>query len=297
MLRIHAICMALNEEPFIANQLKNLYPFCSGISVLTQYDRDFYGVRVEPDRTVDIVKNFPDPEGKIQLVLRRWRDYAAALNSEMLALSQRPHRGVMGHGVDWKEVCRLHDPPDYFLIVDADEFYDPATFPAILELLRQKRPKGMRVWGINYVRSWNRSFSREAVPFLHFGFLRPGLTLESMRIHRWNESRLQKLCSICRLPDISAAFFGFITCPFEVGYFHHGCWLGDENRLTKKDSKSAHRDEINQDKNKNTSVAKMQEIEKKGLVSVSSVVPDFLRKMAWPEGWIESDRGNSMPEN
>ena len=39
-LRIHAIVLALNEEVFIANQLNTLYPFCCGISVITQYDRD-----------------------------------------------------------------------------------------------------------------------------------------------------------------------------------------------------------------------------------------------------------------
>ena len=35
-LRLHAIIMALNEEIFIENQLRTLYSFCSGISILTQ---------------------------------------------------------------------------------------------------------------------------------------------------------------------------------------------------------------------------------------------------------------------
>src|SRR3984893_10884795 len=97
-MRIHAIVLALNEEVFIENQLRTLYPFCSGISVLTQYDRDWYGRRVVPDRTLELVANFPDPEGKIHLVLRRWRDQPAALNCEIGALSSRAAKGVPSHG-------------------------------------------------------------------------------------------------------------------------------------------------------------------------------------------------------
>src|SRR6266513_4050250 len=97
-LRIHAIVLALNEEVFIENQLRTLYPFCSGISVLTQYDRDWYGNAVKPDRSAELVLNFPDPEGKIHLVVRRFPDEAAARNAEMLALSASPDRRVMSHG-------------------------------------------------------------------------------------------------------------------------------------------------------------------------------------------------------
>jgi len=42
-LRIHAIIIALNEEDFIEETIKPIYKYCSGISVVTQYDRDYYG--------------------------------------------------------------------------------------------------------------------------------------------------------------------------------------------------------------------------------------------------------------
>ena len=48
-------------------QLDTIYPYCAGISVITQYDRDWYGKFVTPDRTVALVLNYPDPEGKINL--------------------------------------------------------------------------------------------------------------------------------------------------------------------------------------------------------------------------------------
>jgi hypothetical protein len=241
-LRVHAIILALNEELFIKNQLQVLYPFCSGISVLTQYDRDWYGRRISPDQTTSIVANFPDPEGKIHLVIRRWPDEAAARNSEMLCLMAKPDRRVMSHGSPMTRIRGFHQTPDYFLIVDADEFYDPKTFPDILTYLSMKRPRGMRVHGFNYARTWTRRVPRDVVRFCQFGFLRPGVLFKMRRTVSWNESRCAKILQLCRLPDISARLWGFIECPPEVGVFHHGCWLGDSERLTEKAARSSHQE-------------------------------------------------------
>lgn len=239
-LRIHAIVLALNEEVFIANQLAALYPYCAGISVLTQYDRDWYGKRVTPDATVEFVMDHPDPDGKIHLVMRRFPDQAAALNSEMAALSSKAARGVIGHGSLPDEIRRFHAAPDYFWIVDADEFYDPATVPAMLALLARERPRGMRIHAYNYLGTWNRRVPMEKVTFCQFGFVRPGVRFTTIRQVSWNESRLSKLLGILRLPDFSARAFGFIECPKDVAIFHHGCWLGGHERLRAKGMKSAH---------------------------------------------------------
>jgi hypothetical protein len=241
-LRIHAIILALNEEIFIENQLKTLYPFCSGISVLTQYDRDWYGKPISPDRTLQMVASFPDPEGKLHLVVRRWPDEAAARNSEMLGLLSRPHRRIMSHGSSISRISTFHRPPDYFLIVDADEIYDPKTFPRILTYLAAKRPRGMRVNAFNYVRTWNRRVPREVVRFCHFGFLRPGIRFKMRRTVSWNETRLAKALMICHLPNFASRLCGYIECPPDVGVFHHGCWLGGRARLREKASKSSHQE-------------------------------------------------------
>jgi hypothetical protein len=230
-MRIHAIVLALNEEQFIEHQLRTLYPFCAGISIVTQYDRDWYGDAVEPDSTVPRVLGFPDPEGKLHLVVRRLPDEAAARNSEMLSLISRPHRQVMSHGSSPERIRQFHQPPDYFWIVDADELYDPETLPAILEYLQKHRPRGMRVHGYNYVKTWNRRVPSEVVQFCHFGFIKPGILFKMRRTVSWNESRLAKLLQILRLPDFSARIWGFIECPWSVGFFHHGCWLGTKQRL------------------------------------------------------------------
>lgn len=239
-LRIHAIVLALNEEPFMSNVLTMLYPYCSGISVLTQYDRDWYGKPVTPDRTLAIAADFPDAGGKIHVVLRRWRDQSAALNCEMAALSSGAAKGVLGHGTPVEEIRRFHQTPDYFWIVDADEFYDPGTIPAMLALLERRRPRGMRVNAHNYVKTWNRRVPMETMAFRQFGFVRPGVRFVTARQTSWNESRLQKLLGLLRLPDFSGAMFGFIDCPKDVAIFHHGCWLGGRERLAAKAAKSPH---------------------------------------------------------
>lgn len=281
-LRIHAIVLALNEEPFIENQLRTLYPFCSGISVLTQYDRDWYGKLVVPDRTLELAANFPDPEGKIHLVLRRWRDQAAALNCEIAALSSEPDRGIMSHGTARDDIRRFHATPDYFWIVDSDEVYDPATVPAMLEYLSQRRPRGMRVHGYNYLKTWNRRVPMEAVRFCQFGFVRPKMQFSSIRTVSFNESRFQKLLKLLCLPDVSARMWGFIECPKDVAVFHHGSWLGDKVRLRAKAAKSAHT-WINKDDYADS----LKEYRTEFIATAA--LPSSIRSAPWPVGYLEDN--------
>jgi hypothetical protein len=230
----------LNEESFIKAQLDTIYEFCNGVSVITQYDRDWYGKPVQPDATASIVLNYDDPAGKIHLVVRRSPDEAAARNMEMLSFSNESFHKIKPHGMSVDDIRNFHAPPDYFWIIDADEIYDITTLPSILEYLSEKRPKGMRVTGYNYLRTWNRRVPRDVVDFTHFGFIRPGHLFEQRRVISWNESRLSKLFKILHLPDISSRIFGFITCPENVGVFHHGCWVGDNSRIADKFRKSSH---------------------------------------------------------
>lgn len=239
-LKIHAIVKALNEENFIINQLNTLYPFCDKISVLTQYDRDWYGKMVKPDKTVPLILDYPDPEGKIHITVRKFPDETSGVNMEMLSFNERSFRHIIPHGSPKEKIAHFHSPPDYYWYVDADEIYDVATIPAILEHLSKKKPRGMRVTGYNYVRTWNQRVPRSVVDFTHFGFIRAGILLEQHRTITWNEGRLRKLCKRIGIPDISGKIFGFEFCPESIGVFHHGCWLGDNTRLISKFKKSSH---------------------------------------------------------
>jgi len=280
-MRIHAIILALNEEIFIENQLRTLYPFCSGISVLTQYDRDWYGKEIQPDRTAELVINFPDAEGKIHLVVRRFPDEAAARNSEMLALMGRPDQRIMPHGSSRERIHKFHSVPDYFLIVDSDELYDPESFPRITEYLGKKKPRGMRVHGFNYLTTWNRRVPSDIVQFCHFGFIRPGVLFKMRRTVSWNESRLQKLLRILYLPDFSARLWGFIECPWSIGFFHHGCWLGDERRLITKSLRSSHPEIATPEYPTHVAATPFKFVP-------SDELPDNIRNGTWPTDFFDA---------
>ncbi len=136
-MNIHAIIIALNEEDFITETIKPIYDHCTGISVITQYDRDYYGKPVTPDTTVQKVLSYPDPGGKIQLVVRRYNDETASRNHEMMCVMCDASKRVLTHGTPIEQIRKFHEKPDYFLICDADEIYDINTFPAIVDYLKK----------------------------------------------------------------------------------------------------------------------------------------------------------------
>lgn len=241
-LRIHVILIALNEADFITENLKTLYPFVSGISVITQYDRDYYGRFVTPDTTVQQVLDFPDPEGKIHLVVRRYNDETASRNHEMKSLLYQADRDIQSHGVPMEKIAAFHAKPDYFWIVDADEIYDVDTIPAILDYLEVKRPRGMRVSAYEYGLNWNRRVPLDVYVHHHFGFIKAGLLFTQRRVISWNEMRLKTILKRLGLnPNWAPRLFGFIDCPREVGMFHHGAYVRkDQEAMKEKMRKHSH---------------------------------------------------------
>ena len=241
-MRIHAICIALNEEDFIVELLKSMYPFCSGISIITQYDRDYYGKHVVPDNTVSLALNFPDPEGKVHVVARRYNDETSSRNHEMMSILSNASNGIKPHGVPLDKIKHFFEPPDYFLIVDADEIYDVETFPAIVEYLAQKKPKAMRVSAYEYGFNWNLRVPPETWIHHQFGFVKAGVMFEERRVISWNEHRLKKLFSMLKMnPKLSNNVLGYLDCPMEVGMFHHGAYVRrDKQKIMEKMSKHSH---------------------------------------------------------
>jgi hypothetical protein len=241
-LRIHAIVIALNEEDFIEENLRVLYPNCSGISVVTQYDRDYYGNIIKPDSTAQKVLSFPDPEKKIHLVVRRYNDETASRNHEMKSLLVDASKGIQSHGVPINEIRAFHKAPDYFLIVDADEIYDAATFPSIIEYLAVKKPRGMRVSAFEYGWTWNRRVPKEVYVHHHFGFIKAGILFIQRRVVSWNEMRLRSLLQKFKLnPNFASTAFGFIDCPWQVGIFHHAALVRrNKEKMIEKMNKHSH---------------------------------------------------------
>ncbi len=240
-LKIHAIIIALNEEDFITETIKPIYQLCSGISVITQYDRDYYGKSVQPDTTVQKVLDFPDPDGKIHLVVRRYNDETASRNHEMGAILYNASKGILSHGVPMQQVQAFHAAPDYFLICDADEIFDEASFPAIVEYLQKKKPNGMRISGYNYFFNWNRRQPREEYVHKHFGFVKAGIFFQQRRVLNWNESRLNHFFQKIGFNNIGSKLYNFIDCPWEVGMMHHAGYVRrNKEKLIEKMQKHSH---------------------------------------------------------
>lgn len=278
-LSIHVICIALNEEVFIEDFIKNLYPFASGISIITQYDRDYYGNSVVPDTMVNKVLSYPDVEGKIHLVMRRFKDEAAARNHEMLSLMIKPSKKIQPHGVAKNIIDDFYRTPDYFLIADADEIFDPLTVPFILNYLSKKRPNGMRVTGYNYMWSWNNRVPITYEHFNHFGFIKPGILFEQKRTVNWNEFRLGKLLNKLHLPDFSSSLYNFINCPIEIGVFHHGAYIGTMERINNKIKKHSHQEIKN-----SLYLDQLKQIPFDFIPTAD--LPDMLKNGNWPKGYI-----------
>lgn len=240
-LKIHAIIIALNEEDFITETIKPIYRLCSGISVITQYDRDYYGKTVQPDTTVQKVLDFPDPEGKIHLVVRRYNDETASRNHEMGAILHNAAKGILSHGVPIEQVQAFHATPDYFLICDADEIFDEASFPAIVDYLQKKQPNGMRISGYNYFFNWNRRQPREEYVHKHFGFVKAGIFFQQRRVLNWNESRINHLFQKIGFNNLGSKLYNFVDCPWEVGMMHHAGYVRrNKEKLLEKMQKHSH---------------------------------------------------------
>ena len=241
-MNIHAIIIALNEEDFITEAIRPIYNHCSGISVVTQYDRDYYGKPVKPDATVEKVLSYPDPEGKIHLVVRRYNDETASRNHEMMSVMCDASKGILTHGTAAEQIRKFHKKPDYFLICDADEVYDINTFPAIVAYLEKKKPRGMKVSAYNYYYTWNRRMPREEYVHHHFGFIKAGLMFEQRRVLNWNESRLNKFfANIGFKKNIGSWLFNYIDCPWEVGMLHHAGYIRrNMEKMKEKMSKHSH---------------------------------------------------------
>lgn len=285
-MRIHAICIALNEEDFIVEFLKSMYSFCSGISIITQYDRDYYSNKVVPDNTVRYALEFPDPDAKIHVITRRYNDETASRNHEMMSIMANASKGIKPHAVPLDHLNHFFEPPDYFLIVDADEIYDIETFPAIVEYLKAKKPKAMRVSAYEYGFNWNLRVPPEVWIHHQFGFVRAGVMFEQRRVITWNEYRLKKILSFLKIsPKLTNGLLGYIDCPREVGMFHHGAYVRrNKQKLIDKMKKHSHPENHDPKYLENILSQKYQ------FVSAEEL-PINIREGKWPrEFWDESTK-------
>lgn len=107
-----------NGEPFIRYNLENLYPHAHEIIIVEGAVEKFRHAATPDghslDRTVEIIKSFPDTQGKIKLIQRDgfW-----------------PEKDEMSNA--YMEQCT----GDYIWQVDVDEFYKSSDIESIIKLL------------------------------------------------------------------------------------------------------------------------------------------------------------------
>jgi hypothetical protein len=249
-MKISAIIVALNESEFIEPCIKAIYPFVDRIKIQTNYDRSWSGEAVSADTTIQKILEIPDTEGKISLHISRIPDEAIARNWLMRSdgyLLDHIHKSTTSTKEKIREFCEVSD---YFWVIDGDEIYDPNTIPKILEYLESKKPQMLRIRGVNYFKTWNY----QVVPsdnFYQLGFMKPGFLFRENRnilFPSWF-SFTQRIINnkYWKLRLLSGKAFessiGLANLPEEIAVFHHGAYVGDDKRISKKIFFSVHYDE------------------------------------------------------
>jgi hypothetical protein len=125
--------ITIDGMPFIKHQLRLIYPHAHEIIICEGGDdtwEKLYGYRRSRDDTINVIKNFPDPENKITLVRKKWKDK----NHMCHEYSRRITGDIIWH-------------------VDVDEFVDPGRIPYLVSLFEKypeydcMAPRQVVFWG------------------------------------------------------------------------------------------------------------------------------------------------------
>ncbi|HXY93221.1 MAG TPA: hypothetical protein VEP49_12140 [Acidimicrobiia bacterium] len=238
-LRVHAIYAVLDEVPLFRASVASIYPYVSGITVITAHDRDWLGERREPGRLVStILGRHLDPERKIDLIVTNEINEARARNRAMDYAAPRS-RSV--------RVVRQHDrdpgfePPDYFLIIDADEIYEGVAMERLIAYVARDRRRVYRVPCVRYFKRWN--YRIEGYEWA-FAFVRADWRIQHIRGRRANIVR-RGAAHIPGMPAAAAARLrGFVDIPADVGVFHHGSYVGPRERIAAKLGSFGHQHQV-----------------------------------------------------
>lgn len=202
------IC-AYNEEDYITYAIRAIYDFADRIAVSVSI-KPWSGDGAPPDRTLDLVREFPDPAGKLRIQTGYWATETDQRNANL-------------------DLAR--DAADYYMVVDADEIYTPedlrrlrsyiAWRPYIGQFRMRFRtywktnpfyvidpPEPLKAYTITRVRPvtrfvglrrtnerWRRTIPRRVAECHHFSYARP------------NESVLRKIRSFSHRSELVPNWF------------------------------------------------------------------------------------------
>ena len=207
-VRIGAAICAHNEELYIRYCLEAIYDFVDVILVNVNTGVPWGGEPEPLDRTLELVREFPDPAGKLEVTTGEWESETQQREGTMDAL--RPH-------------------VNYYMTLDADEIYSQADLIRLREYISRRpyigqfRLRLKTYWKINpmYVIDPPEPMRQYVI-----SRLRPSTRVTALR--RTNE-------------------FWRATVPTEVAVMHHYSYARTDERIRQKLANTLHRFELVED--------------------------------------------------
>lgn len=128
--KLCAVYSIYNEAEFIILNLNNVYPYVDRILVLIN-EHPWAGTVGEypPDGTQEMVRNYPDPQNKIEVWVRDWQD-----DTHGGQLAQR----TFGMG--------QMDEGDWYWLLDGDEFTPPEMVPVIRKHIKNTSADCLQIY-------------------------------------------------------------------------------------------------------------------------------------------------------
>ncbi len=119
-----------DDAEWLGYSLASIYPAVNAIYLLVAA-RPWNGPFTSPDETLLVIRNFPDPDGKIRLLRGEWTSEVEQRNAAL--------------------VLAAGDTHDYCFIIDSDEIYDTPALARMLEYVRARPEIGCwHCWFIVY---------------------------------------------------------------------------------------------------------------------------------------------------
>ena len=114
-MKIDFTMIVFNGDYVLKQNLEGIYPFANKI-IITEGPVKYYrnkGFTQSTDKTVEIIKNFPDPEQKIILIQGQWKE-----KDDMCKAQEKHFSG------------------DYVWHVDSDELYKQEDMTKVIDYLK-----------------------------------------------------------------------------------------------------------------------------------------------------------------
>jgi hypothetical protein len=237
--RIHAIYAVAGDCDLFEASLRSIYHQVDGVTVITGYDRDWSGAeRSSASIVARILSRELDPDGRVQVLIDRETNEARTRNRAMeFAAPSRKARRVRNQS----DHDRIMQPPDYFLIIDADEVYEAGAIDRLREYVSAHPRRRYRIAGIRYFKRWNwRVTGTEySISLLRADFRLPYLRRLCLPAVRRAAARIPGLPR--RLRSIA---LGYTDIPTDVVCFHHGSYVGPRTRIVDKLASFGHAHEV-----------------------------------------------------